>query len=85
MKKLLKQDRAPSEVTTTDEPDKKKSGFTCNDLVDILQQIEELNDYNIAIKNEDGVLLLAVGDSVYEISKIRENRYPRRALRKLET
>lgn len=84
MKRLLKADSPPTEITT-DKEKNTKNKFTYIDVVDILNQIEELSDYNVAMKIEDGSLLLAVGDSVYEISKVREERYPQRKLTKLET
>jgi len=88
MKKLLKKSTtAPTEIHTSDEnkkSDKIKCEFTFIDIVDILQQLEELKNYNIAIKVDDGRLLLAVGDVVYEISEKRSQRYPARSLRKLE-
>ena len=80
MKRLLKKVTAKSEHTDTND---KKGMFTATDLVDILQQIEELSKFNVAIKIEDGSLLLGVGDSVYEISVAKEKRYPRRILKKL--
>ena len=91
MKRLIKQNPAQIETTTADEPDEKpnekknKKDFTFTDLVDIMLQIEELKDYNVAIRSDKGVLQLAVGDTVYEVSPVQENRYPRRRLRKLET
>ena len=86
MKKLVKSLTPPSEITYADEDNTQhKFDFSSTDLVDILQQIEELKNFNIAIRIEDGHLQLAVGDSIYEISEIRDQRYPRRRLRKLET
>ena len=80
MKRLLKRVTAKSEPADTND---KKGMFTATDLVDILQQIEELSKCNVAIKIEDGSLLLGVGDSIYEISVVKEKRYPRRVLKKL--
>ena len=96
MKKLVRSLTPPSEIYTTgdadddetedDAPEKKsKNGFTPTDLVDILQQLDELRDYSLAINIEDGVLILSVGDSRYEVQNSRKGRYPRRRLRKLET
>jgi hypothetical protein len=86
MKKLLKANSPPSEIDTADKDEKKsKHDFTYTDLVDILRQIEELKNYNIAIRIEEGMLQLAISDAVYEISEAKDKRYPRRRLRKLDT
>ena len=88
-----------SDKNVPDESDKNKSAevdenmsaeseikFSAIDLADIFSQVEEIKNCKVAIKNDDeGRLLLAVGDSLYEILEINENRYPRRALRKLES
>ncbi len=64
---------------------REKNMLTFSDLVDIINQIEELSKYNAAIKkDDDGRVLLAVGDSVYQISEPREKSYPRRRLTKLD-
>ena len=78
MKRLLKNIRATSEC------DEDKTNLSLVDLVDVLNQIEELKNYNIAIRNEDGAIQLAVGDSRYELSGIIEKRYPRRRLHKMD-
>jgi hypothetical protein len=83
MKRLLKAVSPPSEIETADKDN--KYDFTYVDLVDILRQIEELKNYNVAVRMEEGMLQLAVGDSIYEISEVKSKRYPRRRLRKLET
>jgi len=84
VKRLIKQRVTPNNICGTD-GSKNKNEITPVCIVDILTQIEELKDYNVAIKKDDGRLLLAVGDSVYDISEKREKRYPRRKLTKLET
>ena len=88
MKRLIIQATPPTDVAVADDAANKvadnKYRFSATDLVDILNQIDEVKD-NAAIKIEDGILILGVGDSRYEISEIREKRYPRRRLRKLET
>jgi len=78
MKRLLKNIRATSEC------DEDKTNLSLVDLVDVLNQIEELKNYNIAIRNEDGAIQLAVGDSRYELSRIIEKRHPRRRLHKMD-
>ena len=81
MKKLLKSNVPTSKICANAE-----NNFSSIDIADIIQQIEELKNYNVAVKRDDeGRLLLAVGDSIYEISEINKKRYPRRAVRKLET
>jgi len=87
MKKLVKAVSPPAEVSVSDKnkADKNKPVFTPTDLADIIAQLDEVKD-NVAIKNDDkGRLLLAVGDSIYEIQPIRKNCHPRILLRKLET
>ena len=89
MKRLLIQVPPPTDVnvaddTTADKATDNKYSFSATDIVDILNQIDEVKD-NSAIKIEDGVLILGIGDSRYEISEVREKRYPRRRLRKLDT
>ena len=91
MKRLVKAYTPPSKVFVSDEAktdeakaDKNKAVFTPTDLADIIGQLDEVKS-NVAIKNDDmGRLLLAVGDSVYEILPIKKNRYPRIALHKLD-
>ena len=86
MKRLIIENKPPSKVPVSDEnkADKNKSVFTPTDLADIIGQLDDVKD-NVAIKNDDeGRLLLGVGDSVYEILPIKKNRYPRIALRKLD-
>jgi len=88
MKVLVKQ--SANQVTIPSEPQaakrtENKNAFTHYCIVDILNQLEELSDYNIAIKKDDGRCLLTVGDVVYEISEIISKSYPRRRLRKLDT
>ena len=89
MKRLLKSTIPPNSFTvaetdTDTKTDENKYRFSTRDLVDVLNQIDEL-DHNVAIGNHDGVLQLAVGNSVYAIDPVTENRHPRRRLRKLET
>lgn len=88
MKKLLRATQPPTEVETVGEknpPKKGKYDFSYIDLIDILRQFEEMKNYNIAARIEEGMLQIAVGDSVYEVSEIKEGRYPRRRLHKLDT
>jgi len=61
-----------------------KFDFSFTDLADILNQLDELKQ-NVAVKNDEGKLLLAVGDSIYEITDPNSHRYPRRRLNKRET
>ena len=94
MKRLIKKQTIPPDKIHLAETDynqddesqdgQTRNGFSPTEIVDILQQIEELNDYNIAIRIVDGGLRLGVGDSIYEISPRKEGRYPRRRLRKIE-
>jgi ribosomal protein S17 len=97
MKRLLKSTTPPKTVTVSYEDykdhskakaeaeSKDKNRLTFGDVVDIISQVEEFSKFNVAIRNDDGRVLLAVGDSVYEIGKVMDNRYPRRRLSKLET
>ena len=91
MKKLLRSTTPPTRITVVETDtdtkstiDENKYRFDSRDLVDILSQIEELKNYNIAIRNDDGTLLLGIGDSIYEIDETMDKRYPRRRLRKRE-
>ena len=82
MKKLIKQTAQQlGKVDGKKETNKNQLSYT--DFVDLLQQLEEMKNYNVAIKNDDGILKLTVGDSVYKISKI-DHGYPKRRLTKLE-
>ena len=95
MKILIRQKTVPSKVhfadsdnsndTNNSDTDKNKNVFNYVDLVNILEQINELSDFNIGISTHDSILRLTVGDSVYEISDRTNKQYPRRRLRKLET
>jgi branched-subunit amino acid aminotransferase/4-amino-4-deoxychorismate lyase len=97
MKRLLKSTIPPKTVTVSyadyidnsqakaEAESKDKNRLTFGDVVDIISQVEEFSKFNVAIRNDDGRVLLAVGDSVYEIGKVMDNRYPRRRLSKLET
>jgi len=80
MKRLLKPVTASSEAHEDDT----NIMFSIIDLADILMQIEELTD-TVAIRRYEGALQLGIGNSIYEISDVRDNqRYPRRRLRKIE-
>lgn len=42
--------------------------FSLNDFVNILQQVRELNKYNISAETDkDANLFLNIGDSIYEL------------------
>jgi hypothetical protein len=93
MKRLVRQEIRPkvktqtTKTTTTKTSEKSTSGnFTSVDLVDILSQLDELKNHNIAAKFDEGKLVLAIGDTRYEVSSVRDpNRYPNRRVVKLET
>ena len=78
MKRLLKSDVFAAEENSN------KNEFNFADIADILNQIEELQKYNVAIRKEDGELQLNVGESVYKI-ELQADRYPRRRLTKIAT
>ena len=69
---------------TDNDTTNEKNKLNFMDVVGILNQLEELKNYNIAVYNEDGNLLLEVGESTYQVSGVISNHYPRRRLRKLE-
>ena len=54
------------------------------DIVGILNQLDELKNYNIAVYEDSGNLMLEVGESTYQISNVIRNHFPRRRLRRLE-
>lgn len=85
MKQLVKSNLPPTSITVTDPRAlRSKNDLTFRDIIDILNQIEELQKYNISLVKSDGALHLSVGDSIYEIGKPSDDRYPRRRLRKLD-
>jgi len=88
MKRLIKQTYPPDEIhiiKRNDNRNESRNSFSITDVVGMLSQLDELKNFNVAAKNDDeGRLLLRVGDSVYEVSKQLKRRYPRRHLRKLE-
>lgn len=84
MKQLVKSNLPPTSITVTDPSAlRHKSDLNFKDVIDILNQIDELQKYNISLSKVDGSLRLSVGDSVYEIGKPSSDHYPRRKLRKL--
>jgi len=87
MKRLIVQTAAPNKVHVAGSAEDKKSNehmFSIIDIVDIISQLEEMSDYNIAVRNYEDTLQLGIGDTIYEICDIKDQRYPRRRLRKLE-
>jgi len=84
MKKLLKQSaRQLDEAYGENSKVKTETDLTYLDLVNVLEQLEELKKFNIAVKTDDGILKLIVGDSVYEIKKAKD-QYPQVRLHKLD-
>ena len=87
MKKLIRSAQCVSASNnkpknpTTREP----VSFDARDIVEILTQIEELQDYNIAIRNDDQRrVILDIGDSSYVIQQRQAKQHPRRQIRKIE-
>ena len=65
MKRLIKDSITAGMGTTF----QNKAVFTPTDLVSILSEIEELKKCNIGLKpGDDGILILIVGNSEYEIT-----------------
>ena len=86
MKRLLKADTPPTEITKADESkDQHKYDFNAVDLVDILQQIEELHYHKISIVKTESGLQLLIGNTAYEFLDPNNKSYPPRRLRKLES
>lgn len=66
MKKLIKRVYATTEPVTNSIDD---YTFTADDVVEILSQIKDLKDRNIALEAApDGKVQLTVGEDLYEVS-----------------